>query len=53
MELLSAIRKRWPKQLAEGAREEWLAKLMGGVSYDPADWKRPLSTYAQNRVNLY
>lgn len=53
MVLLSAIRKRWPEQLAEGAREEWLAKLMGGTSYDPADWKRPLAAYAKRRVNLY
>lgn len=53
MILLSAIRKRWPKQLSEGAREEWLSKLMGGTLYDPADWKRPLASYARRRVNLY
>ena len=53
MVLLAAIKRRWPKQLAVGARPEWLAKLMGGGSFDPADWKRPLSAYAKARVNLY
>ena len=53
MVLLSAIRKRWPKLLAQGAREEWLAKLMGGVSRDPAEWKDPLAAYAGKRVDLY
>jgi uncharacterized protein YbbC (DUF1343 family) len=53
MTLLAAIRKLWPKQLAEGAREEWLAKLMGGVSYDPARWGQTLSRYRKLRVNLY
>ena len=53
MILLSAIRKRWPKQLSEGAREEWLAKLMGGTQYNPADWKRSLAAYSRSRVNLY
>ena len=53
MMLLSAIRKLWPKRLAEGAREEWLAKLMGGISYDPARWGQTLSRYRKLRVNLY
>lgn len=53
MALLNAIRRRWPKQLAEGARDEWLVKLMGGTSFDPKEWRRPLATYAKNRVNLY
>lgn len=53
MTLLAAIRKRWPKQIAEGERREWLAKLMGGESFNPAEWKRPLAAYAKRRVNLY
>lgn len=53
MVILSAIRKFWPKQLAEGAREEWLAKLMGGTSYNPKNWKRSLVAYARDRTNLY
>ena len=53
MALLSAIKRRWPRQLAVGARPEWLAKLMGGESLDPSGWKRPLSAYAKARVNLY
>ena len=53
MILLKAIRRRWPSQLASGAREEWLAKLMGGESFDPAEWRRPLADYAKRRVNLY
>ena len=53
MTLLTAIRKRWPKQIAEGERREWLVKLMGGESFDPAEWKRPLAAYAKRRVNLY
>jgi uncharacterized protein YbbC (DUF1343 family) len=53
MILLCAIRKHWPKQLAEGAREEWLAKLMGGTSYNPTNWKKPLAAYARKRINLY
>ena len=53
MILLSAIKKRWPKHLMKGAREEWLAKLMGGTSYDPADWTCPLKSYARKRINLY
>ena len=53
MTLLKAIRRRWPKQLAAGERREWLVKLMGGESFDPAEWKRPLAAYARRRVNLY
>ena len=53
MALLAAMRRLWPKQLAEGAREEWLAKLMGGGSCNPDDWSRPLSRYRKRRVNLY
>lgn len=53
MTLLSAIRRRWPRKLAEGAREEWLAKLMGGMSCDPAEWTKPLAAYEEKRVNLY
>ena len=53
MTLLAAIRRLWPKRLAEGAREEWLAKLMGGISYDPARWGQTLSSYKKRRVNLY
>jgi uncharacterized protein YbbC (DUF1343 family) len=53
MTLLFAIRKLWPEQLAEGAREEWLAKLMGGTSYDPSSWDRSLKKYRRLRVNLY
>ena len=53
MTLLKAIRRRWPKPLAEGARDEWLVKLLGGTSQDPAAWTRLLSTYAKRRVNLY
>jgi uncharacterized protein YbbC (DUF1343 family) len=53
MTLLNAIRRLWPKQLAEGAREEWLTKLMGGVSYDPSKWGQTLSRYRKLRVNLY
>ena len=53
MTLLDAIRRLWPKSLAEGAREEWLAKLMGGVSYDPEKWGQALSRYRKQRVNLY
>ena len=50
---LHAIRRRWPKPLAEGAREEWLVKLLGGTSQDPAAWTSSLATYAKRRVNLY
>ena len=53
MTLLSAIGKHWPKQLSEGARSEWLAKLMGGRSLAPGEWKRPLAAYARKRINLY
>ena len=53
MTLLSAIRRRWPKQLAEGAREQWLAKLMGGTSYDPSTWGQTLKKYKKYRINLY
>ena len=53
MALLKAIRRRWPKQLAAGERKEWLVKLMGGESFDPAEWRRPLAAYARRRVNLY
>ena len=53
MALLASIRKLWPKQLAKGAREEWLAKLMGGTSYNPSEWKRHLAAYAKKRTNLY
>ena len=53
MTLLEAIRRRWPKQLAEGERGEWLAKLMGGTSLDPDGWRKPLAAYAKARVNLY
>ena len=53
MTLLKAIRRRWAKPLASGAREEWLVKLMGGTSFDPAVWRRPLAAYAKKRVNLY
>ena len=53
MTLLKAIRRRWPKPLAKGARDEWLVKLLGGTSQNPADWTRPLATYAKRRVNLY
>lgn len=53
MTLLAAIRKFWPAQLAQGAREEWLEKLMGGTSYDPANWKKPISQFKKLSVNLY
>lgn len=53
MTLLSAIRKRWPAQLSEGAREEWLSKLMGGTSYDPTQWKKSIAKYNRSRINLY
>ena len=53
MTLLKAIRRRWAKPLAVGAREEWLVKLMGGTSFDPDAWRRPLAAYAKKRVNLY
>ena len=53
MALLSAIRRRWPERLAEGAREEWLVKLMGGTSFDPDAWSRPLAAYGKARTNLY
>jgi hypothetical protein len=53
MHLLSAVRRRWPDKLAEGAREEWLAKLMGGTSCDPSQWKSQLAAYSKKRVNLY
>jgi len=53
MALLGAIRRRWPEELARGAREEWLAKLMGGTSYDPSQWKKSLADYAEKRINLY
>ena len=53
MHLLSAMRRRWPAKLAEGAREEWLAKLMGGTSCDPSQWKSQLAAYSKKRVNLY
>ena len=53
MTLLNAIRRRWPKQLAANARPEWLVKLMGGESFDPNGWKRPLASYAKRRINLY
>ena len=53
MTLLSAIGKRWPKRLSEGARSEWLAKLMGGRSLAPCEWERPLAAYAGKRINLY
>ena len=53
MTLLKAIRRRWAKQLAVGAREEWLVKLMGGTSFDPDAWRRPLANYAKKRINLY
>ena len=53
MALLSSIRRRWPERLAEGAREEWLAKLMGGTSFTPSEWKRPLAVYRKRRINLY
>lgn len=53
MALLSSIRRRWPRKLAEGAREEWLEKLMGGNSLDPAEWRKPLSGYKRSRVDLY
>ena len=53
MTLLDAIRKLWPEQLAEGAREDWLKKLMGGTSYNPDDWKRQLTAYNRKRINLY
>lgn len=53
MALLDAIRRRWPRQLAERARDEWLIKLMGGTSFSPVKWKRPLAAYAKSRVNLY
>ena len=54
MALLKAIRRRWPAHLAAGARDEWLAKLLGGGSPDPRDWKRALAAYAKTRrVNLY
>ena len=53
MTLLDSIRSFWPKQLSEGAREEWLAKLMGGVSYDPAKWGPTLSRYRKRRVDIY
>ena len=53
MALLSAIRNRWPEKLAQGAREAWLTKLMGGTSHDPEHWKSPLAAYARKRINLY
>jgi uncharacterized protein YbbC (DUF1343 family) len=53
MTLLAAIRRRWSSKLAEGAREEWLAKLMGGTSCDPAQWSRDLRLYGKRRVYLY
>lgn len=53
MTLLSAIRKRWPKQIAEGAREEWLSKLMGGTSCDPIEWGKAILKYKRSRINLY
>jgi len=53
MTLLSAIGRRWPKRLSEGAQEEWLAKLMGGRSFDPGEWGRPLAAYAKRRISLY
>ena len=53
MALLASIRRLWPKHLAKGAREEWLAKLMGGTSYDPSKWKRDLAAYAKKRIVLY
>ena len=53
MTLLSSIRRHWPKRLAEGAREEWLAKLMGGTSYNPSEWKNTLADYEKRRINLY
>ena len=53
MALLASIRRHWPRQIAKGAREEWLAKLMGGTSYDPSEWKSPLAAYAKRRINLY
>ena len=53
MELLQAIRRRWAEPLAAEAREDWLVKLMGGKSFDPSEWKRPLRTYAKKRVDLY
>lgn len=53
MILLNAIRRLWPRELAVGERQEWLVKLLGGGSTDPADWKRPLAAYSRKRVNLY
>lgn len=53
MTLLGAIGELWPERLAEGAREEWLAKLMGGTSFDPGNWKRDLAAWKKSRVNLY
>ena len=53
MTLLEAIRRRWPKRLAEGERKDWLAKLMGGTQTSPEEWTRPLAAYAKTRVNLY
>lgn len=53
MTLLASIRRRWPEHLAEGAREDWLAKLMGGTSYDPPEWKRSLAAYTKRRISLY
>lgn len=53
MALLESIRRRWPRQLADGARDEWLTKLMGGGALDPTAWRRPLAAYAKRRVNLY
>ena len=51
MALLAAIRRLWPGQLAEGAREDWLVKLMGGRSFDPRGWR--LAAYGRRRVDLY
>lgn len=53
MTMLNAIKARWPEQLAVGARDEWLTKLMGGTSLSPEEWRRPLAKYARERVNLY
>lgn len=49
--ILAAIRRLWSRQLAEGAREDWLVKLMGGGSLDPREWR--LAAYSRRRVDLY
>ena len=53
MTLLASIRRRWPKHLAKGERKDWIAKLMGGESLDPAEWRHSLASYSKTRVNLY